>query len=330
MADDFKVSTGDELVDEGTEQAEVSRLSQPENDIPGGVECEDVISVAPQKQGRARPPAPVYGLTGRQYQVLRILNTHGWCTPEMVRQIAKLHGIPWTADAGRVYQILRSLESSGHVVCMKVKSRTRTKAYAASERGLRYILADGDALLCDTNAIKDPASPYHFLGLNKIMLTFRSQFQTKFWLTDFEVRSDNSFIGADGFAKDYDSAAELILPSGTHVRFAVEYERYQQSTSRYLKLKSMLASEKRLQFVLFFYAELRLRTHLMNHLKALVGFVYYVEYDRFLKMGMETPAYYWNSGKLYQTTVNTVLQHGSQRLMQDYVPVHQLNLGPQW
>lgn len=330
MADDFKVSTGDELADEDAEQVDASLLSQRENDIPGGIECEEVLSIGPHKQGRVRRPAPAYGLTGRQYQVLRILNTHGWCTPEMVRQIATFHGIPWTTDAGRVYQILRSLESSGHAVCRKVKSGTRMKAYAASERGLRYILVDGDALLCDTNAIKDPASLYHFLGLNKIMIAFRSLFQTKFWLTDFEVRSDNSFIGADGLAKDYDSAAELILPSGAHVRFAVEYERYQQSASRYLKLKSMLASEKRLQCVFFFYAETRLRNHLMNHLKALVGFVYYVEYDRFLEMGMEAPAYYWNSGKLYQTTVNAVLQHGSQRPMQDYVPVHQLNLGTQW
>jgi hypothetical protein len=195
---------------------------------------------------------------------------------------------------------------------------------------MRYILADGDALLCDTNAIKDPASLYHFLGLNKIMIEFRNHFQTKFWSSDFEVRSDNSFIGADGLAKDYDSAAELILPTGGRVRFAVELERSQRSTSRYQKLKSILESEKRLQFVLFFYTEIRLRNHLMSHLKSLVGFVYFVEYDRFLETGIETPAYYWSTGKLYQTPVSTVLTHASLRPMQDYAPVHQLNLRSQW
>jgi hypothetical protein len=195
---------------------------------------------------------------------------------------------------------------------------------------MRYILTNGDALLCDSNAIKDPASPDHFLGLNKIMIEFRSQFQTKFWLSDFEVRSDNSFIGSEGLAKDYDSVAELILPTGGHVRFGIEFEYSQQSASRHAKLNSILLTEKRLQCVLFFLSDPRLRNQLMSHLKSLVGFAYFVEYDQFVQNGIEAPVYYRSEGKLYQAPLSTILKHASLKPMQDYVPVHQLHLALHW
>lgn len=279
-----------------------------------------------EKQQRKYKSSSVTGLTEREYQVLRIVNTHGWCTSEMVRQIAQLHGVSWTTSARRSHQLLRSLEQSDMVVSRRVVGGTRTRACAVTERGMRYILAEGDALVCDTNAIKDPASVYHFLGLNKIMLAFRSQFSAKFWLTDFEVRSDNSFIGRDGLAKDYDSVAELALPGGGRVRFGIEYERSPQSASRHEKLSAILQTEQRLQFVLFVLNDPRLRNTLMAHLKKLAGFAYFIEYDRFLQSGLETPVYYWTDGKLYQAPLSTVLKHASRKSMLDYVPVHQLDL----
>jgi DNA-binding MarR family transcriptional regulator len=266
------------------------------------------------------------GLTGREYQVLRIINTHGWCTSEMVRRIAELHGLLWSGPARRAHQLVRRLEQNELIASRKIDGGTRTRAYAVTPRGLRYILAEGDALLCDTNAIKDPASAYHFLGLNKIMLDFRSQFQTKFWLSDFEVRSDNSFIGRDGLAKDYDSVADLMLPGGGHVRFGIEYERSQQSAKRHEKLNNILLSEKRLQFVLFFLGDPRFRSQLMAHLKSLGSFAYFVEYDLFLKLGMEAPVYYWNENKMYQAPLTAILKHASRQAVQDYVPIHQLDL----
>jgi hypothetical protein len=200
------------------------RIDFPSKWRTSGVE---VVSATrgPSKSARKLKAKKPTGLTGREYQVLRILNSHGWCTTEMVRLIAQTHGIFWTERACRVGVLLRRLRQLDLIIGRKVGIGTNAIAYATTDRGIRYIRADGDALLCDTNAIKDPANVYHFLELNRIMLQFQSGFKTNYWLSDFEVRSDNSFIGEKGFAKDYDSVVEIILPTGT-VRFAIEYGIY--------------------------------------------------------------------------------------------------------
>ena len=286
------------------------------------------LNVAAPKQRRKNKATTAIGLTGREYHVLRILNSYGWCTPEMVRLIAGAHGIAWTEGAGRVGKLLRRLHQLGLAISRKVGIGTKAIAYATTDRGMRYIRADGDALLCDTNAIKDPASMYHFLGLNRIMLQFQSEFTTKYWLSDFEVRSDNSFIGQNGLAKDYDSVGELILPTGP-VRFAVEYERSQQSATRYAKLNSILASEKQLHMVIFFLDDARLRQVVMSHLKNLGGFVYYVDRSQFLQKGGDVAAHYWNGANLFQAPLRNVLKHAAQKTLPDYVPIHQLRLSLQ-
>ena len=143
--------------------------------------------------------------------------------------------LPWSTLDRKRKDLYRLLHAKRTRVCgsRRLYDTTTTIAYAATPDGMAYLRGTGNDLPCDTNAIKDPASVFHFVGLNRIMLRFMSQFPTRYWLSDFQVRSDNSFIGANGLAKDYDSVGELVLPTG-HVRFAVEYERWQQSSRRYL------------------------------------------------------------------------------------------------
>ena len=290
------------------------------------VTSQDLATAKPRRRYKANK---AIGLTGREYQVLRIVNSYGWCTPEMVRLIANSHGICWTEESGQTYKLLRRLQQLDLAISRKVGIGTKAIAYATTDRGMRHIRADGDALLCDTNAFKDPASVHHFLGLNRIMLQFQSEFKTKYWLSDFEVRSDNSFIGQNGLAKDYDSVGELLLSTGT-VRFAVEYERSQQSATRYAKLNSILASEKYLHMVVFFLDDPRLRQVVMGHLKNLAGFVYYVDRSQFLQKGGDVAVHYWNGGNLFQAPLRNVLKHASQKTVPDYVPVHQLHLSSPW
>jgi DNA-binding PadR family transcriptional regulator len=277
------------------------------------------------KARRKYKPSSASGLTGREYHVLQIVNCYGWCTPDMVRRIANYHGVPWTGEGKIAYRLLSRLQDLGFVVSRKLNDETKTIAYAATQRGLEYIRAAGDALLCDTNAIKDPASIFHFVSLNRIMLQFQSHFATKFWLSDFQVRSDNSLVGAQGLAKDYDSVAEIELPTGP-VRFAVEYERWQQSAARYAKLCSILASEKYLHLVIFFLDESRLLRSMTPHFKSLGGTVYFVDYDRFLQQGADVMAHYWYLDKVFEAPLRNVFKHASHQLRTEYLPVHQLDL----
>ena len=281
-----------------------------------------VLSVA-LAPARMRKASTVTGLTGREYHVLIILNCYGWCTPEMVRCIANFHGVPWTSEGKRVYLLLSRLKKLGFVVSRRLFDTTNTIAYAATQNGIAYIRGTGDDLLCDTNAIKDPASLFHFVGLNRIMLKFVSQFSTRYWLSDFQVRSDNSFIGANGLAKDYDSVGELVLPTG-HVRFAVEYERWQQSSRRYSKLCACLSSEKYLHMVLFFLDKPGLLKSVAPHFKSMGGFVYFIDYNQFLTKGADVLVKYWYLDRFFEARLRNVLMHMSQKPRLDYLPIHQL------
>ena len=320
----------------------MSELPNPHLDVLGeddtlGATAEAVLPsahLAPDQRlllSAAMPPAKMRkvsttgGPTAREYHVLRILDCYGWCTPEMVRRIANFHGVPWTSEGRLTYRLLRRLKELGFVVSRKLHDGTKTIANAATPNGMAYIRSHGDALLCDTNAVKDPASVFHFIGLNNIMLQFMSQFPTRYWLSDFQVRSDNSCIGANGLAKDYDSVGELALSTG-HVRIAVEYERWQQSSHRYLKLCACLASEKYLHMVIYFLGKPELLRSAAPHFKRLGGFVYFVDYGQFLAKGADVYAHYWYLGHLYEAPLRDVLDHASRKQRLDYFPIHQLTL----
>jgi hypothetical protein len=192
---------------------------------------------------------------------------------------------------------------------------------------MAYIRGCGDGLLCDTNAQKDPASIFHFVELNRIMLRLVRQFSAHYWMTDFQVRSDNSLVGAAGLAKDYDSVVELVLPTG-HVRFAVEYERWQQSSRRYARVCASLASEKYLHMVIFFLDRPGLLKSIAPHFKRLGGFVYFVDCGQFLTKGASAIANYWYMDRLFEAPLRSVFEHHSHRALLKYLPSHQLILRP--
>jgi Fe2+ or Zn2+ uptake regulation protein len=277
---------------------------------------------ASKKAGQQRFSRRV-GLTGREYQVLRILNSYGWLTPKMVRQIAVLHEIPWQSNS--VYRILTKLFDAGFLVARKAEDGTNTVAYGISQAGLKHVRAHGDALICDTDVEKDPASLLHFINLNRAILTLASEFPTKFWLSDFQVRSDNSAIGASGFAKDYDSVAEFVLPTGV-VRVAFEYERWQQSRRRYDKVASVFAAEKYIHQVLVFLDRMDWLEAMMPSFRNLGAFVGFVDYQRFVKEGLNAYTKYWNGDQVYEAPLAKLLEHRCATPRPAYTPIHRLKL----
>ena len=197
---------------------------------------------------------------------------------------------------------------------------------ALTLRGRKYVKSQGDELLCGSDALTDPASPEHFLGLTHIVMKFLHEFPAQFWLTDFEVRSDNAFIGPEGLAKDYDSVMELVLPTGGHVRFAIEYERSQQSASRHATLKAALQTEKRLHYVLFVLEDLQLLNQLFLHLRSLGGLICFVEFDQLLRDGTEATVYYAVNETMHEAPLCKVMEYRGKIPVQSYTPVNHLKL----
>ena len=277
-----------------------------------------------KRKAREQRSSRVIGLTGREYHVLRILNSYGWLTPRMVRQVAALHEISWQ-QSNSVYRILNKLFDTGYLVAGKVKDGTNTDAYGISQAGLKYVRAHGDALICDTDIEKDPASLGHFINLNRAVLRLASEFPTKYWLSDFQVRSDNSAIGVSGFAKDYDSVAEFVLPAGV-VRVAFEYERWQQSRRRYDKVASVFSAEKYIHQVLVFLDPMDWLHAIMPSFRNLGAFVGFVDYQRFVKEGLNAYTKYWNGDQVFEAPLAKLLEHRCATPKPAYTPIHRLKL----
>jgi hypothetical protein len=287
----------------------------------GRLQLAPVKARSAKASSRRRPG--VEGLTGREYQMLLILNSYGWCTPDMVWRVARFHGIP--AKCNWVYVLLAGLKKSGYVTTMRTLNGKKGIVYAVADRGLAHIRACKDNLVCDTNVLKDPASMNHFLALNRIMLQLRSEFKAHFWLTDFQVRADNMQLGNDGLAKDYDSAAELVMPNAS-IRIGIEYELTQKKGALYAKLCSIFAAEKYLHLIIYFLESPNLLNSIAPHFRPVGGLVCFTNYRDFLLDGTATSAFYWYDEELRTASLREIMAHVAQRKKPEYLPVNQLRI----
>ena len=290
------------------------------SDVPSGrgSRLDAAATVAKKKYAISRATLAV-----RQHQVLKILNRFGWCTAEMVQQIAAQFGVK--ASTRRFYFLLSQLKDMDLAVADKLLDGTRRAVFACSEKGILYLKAYRDDLQCDTNAVKDPASKQHFLALNSIMLRLRKNFKLNYWLTDFEVRSDRMARSADYFAKDYDAVAELAVGKNV-VRFGVEYESKQQESARYEELCGTFAAEKFLHFVIYVLRKESLLSPISLQFEKVRGFVCFIPLEAFLKDGAEAFCYYWLGDELTEVTVKDYINYMAHRAKPMYLPTSTLSL----
>jgi hypothetical protein len=313
------------------QDASSSRSDLSENGSAAGTEALDMegtkhpeeMSLKAKKKERIRALREANGITERQYHTLRIVDTFGWCTREMVVKAGKYCGISWGKIF--VYKTLVVLLDQKLIVKRPLNDGTKAVAYAATDAGRQYIKARHHELYCDTNTQKDPASIFHFVELNRFMLHAVDVFPVRFLLTDFQVRSDNGYKGRNGFAKDYDSVAELRV-NNRPVRIAVEFERWQRSVERYASLCATLAGERYLHLVIIALEEPSLLSKIAIFFKRLGSFVCFISPQEFIKKGAAARVSYWQGEKFFEAPLVDMLEFVSRNEKEKYVPEHQLYL----
>lgn len=127
------------------------------------------------------------------------------------------------------------------------------KVHAIARKGLQYLEARGYQLISVTSAMEiflDPMKMMHSLELAQIRLIFQRSGVLHSWKSDVEVSSENMETG-DEYAKDYDAVA-ILRSNETLLRYGIEYERTTKALVRYRELHSLLATERKLDGVLYF------------------------------------------------------------------------------
>jgi hypothetical protein len=106
----------------------------------------------------------------------------------------------------------------------------------------------------DTETLADVGQVPHFIGLNQIEIAARKAFNVRQWIGDRQLKSLN--IAANRpTEKDYDSIAEIVLPSSDSnavVHLGIEYERTIKAKERYAQIRKSLDAESQIQGLLYF------------------------------------------------------------------------------
>ena len=261
------------------------------------------------------------GLTRRQYHVLLLLSVYGWCTPRIVQAIAKYYGLP--CERAWISEVLGLLCKGGFAIVNKTMNGTRELVYAASKAGLSAIHG-GDM---DTNlgaeVTRDPASLNHFLGVNRMFVGFLQEFVVNYWMSDFQVRADNSLYGNAGFAKDYDAVGEILVQNSP-VRIGIEYELTLKSSTRYAELCATYATEKHLHLVIYVLNAPGMLNSIAPNFKEVGGLICFMLAGNFLASRTQATAHYWNNGNLLSGPLLEILKFVSKRPRSQYAPASQL------
>jgi hypothetical protein len=254
--------------------------------------------------------------------MLLLLSVHGWCTPRIIEGISRFYGFQgartWTAE------VLGLLRSGGYVITSKALNGTREIVYAVSEAGLLAIQPPRENLGLSRDVTRDPASLNHFLALNRVFLRLINEFEVKFWLTDFQVRTDNMHYGTAGLAKDYDAVSEFLV-QGLQVRVGIEYEASLKSASRYRELSASYASEKYLHLIIYILSGSAILKSIAPSFKSIGLRVCFVCEGDFLACGEGATAHFWQSDELHKATITQLLNAVGKLGRPVYTPFSQLH-----
>lgn len=158
---------------------------------------------------------------------------------------------------------VRRLVEGGLLNRQCARPMTPSPVYSTTSVG-SLMLADHCPVL-DGGKNKDGISPAHVthsIGLNELHLSLARQGILEDWQSEVTIRAKNELTGA-GYVKDYDAIVTLRM-DGRSVTFALEYERTPKKTREYLKIRSLLEQEARIQRFLYIVPEWELALFLLD------------------------------------------------------------------
>lgn len=213
---------------------------------------------------------------------------------------------------------------SGYVITNKAMNGTRAIVYASSRAGLLAIQDPREDLDSIRDVTRDPASMNHFLALNRVFLGLLKEFKVNYWITDFQIRTDNMHYGKAGLAKDYDAVGEILI-QGSPLRIGIEYEASLKSTARYRELTSCYASEKYLHLIIYILPGPALLKSLAPNFKALGEKICFINEGDFHVCGARATAYFWNGGESRAVPLIQLMSALGKAPRPMYVPFSQLH-----
>lgn len=264
-----------------------------------------------------RKPRPQKPLTPKQYNLLQILYHHGWCTTQILREIAEHYGIP--AKGGAICDMLRLLEKRRLIGAVNAQDLRRTLAYAPTEQGVAYIHQAGDGINGDTNAWPNYANMPDTLAINCSLVRLIRDMKCNYWITPIEIGANNFSTGEPIFAAEYDAVMEFSAGTGA-VRVGFLHQPYSRPRAEYEQICSRIQNESRLHLIVFVLDFERLLEWMPPSFRANQSKVAFVMTNELIEDGMSCAAFYINEAEIMTAELKELIGYFTKKPLPAYTP----------
>ena len=224
----------------------------------------------------------------RDYPLLRRVLHCSFVTPAQLYQFMKLD---YCASSRNAFDNrLRRLLAHDLLVRHDIPTMNRGVVYSISRAGASELVGRGEYYSGSTDIGKESnGHVQHALELNDIHLALKQGRTLVRWTPESDIRSRNEFTDI-GCVKDYD--AVITVRSGEQeYRFALEYERTQKATARYLAIQKRIQAETDVRHFLYLVSNYDLLLFLVKKFDGCRRPVYFGLRQDFLAEGLSLPVH---------------------------------------
>ena len=165
------------------------------------------------------------------------------------------------------------------------------KVYSLTHTGLLELESFGHSLASlnpQTQVICHPSKMMHCLELNAVRLSMVRYGIAELWLSDVEVCAEN-LMTDDQYVKDYDAVAVLKVGEQS-LTCAIEYERSNKSSARYLEIRQALSQDQMVDAILYVVRDAKGLLAIARHLSGAHPRILFVTAPAIRHMGPEAYA----------------------------------------
>jgi len=244
----------------------------------------------------------------RDYPLLRRVMHSSFVTPAQLYEFMKLD---YCASSRNAFDNrLRRLLAHDLLVRHEIPTMNRGVVYSISRAGASELVGIGEYYSGSTDPGKESnGHVQHALELNDIHLALKQTRTLVRWTPESDIRSRNEFTGI-GYVKDYDAVVAVRIDDHEY-RFALEYERTQKASVRYLAIQKRIQAETDLRHFLYLVSNYDLLLFLVKKFNGCRRLVYFGLQQDFLTDRLCLPVQ--SNHSPVSTTFLAVLKHGLSR-----------------
>ena len=241
----------------------------------------------------------------RDYPLLRRVLHSSFVTPSQLYEFMKLDY--YASSRNAFDNRLRRLLAHDLLVRHEIPTMNRGVVYSISRAGASELVGRGEYYSGSTDVGKESnGHVQHALELNDIHLALKYNRTLVRWTPESDIRSRNEFTGI-GYVKDYDAVIAVRIDEHEY-RFALEYERTQKATVRYLAIQKRIQAETDVRHFLYLVSNYDLLLFLIKKFEGCRRPVHFGLRQDFLAEDLRLSVQ--SNYTSVSTTFLAVLQHG--------------------